>query len=133
MARQIHESIPRLISRSIGGLWRSQETLRSTRQDALRGRPSGDTSSGTKQTSARLKMDGNPRHASRNLANRILEWGYGVEMKRTRLRKRPEEPHPIASDDPVSSHAGPWRPGAGVSSGSAVLSERPINSILEFF
>src|SRR5262245_57557125 len=65
---------------------------------------------------------GLPVHPSRNLAKRILEWEYGIEIERTRLRMYPAEQRPASSSDTVSSHEGTCPHGAGVSHGQAVLS-----------
>ncbi len=67
-------------------------------------------------------VNGLPIHASRNLAKKILEWEYGIEIERTRLRMYPAEQRPASSSDPVSSHAGTCPHGAGVSHDQAVLS-----------
>jgi hypothetical protein len=67
-------------------------------------------------------INGLPIHASRNLAKKILEWEYGIEIERTHLLRRPEEQRPASSSDPVSSHEGTCPQGAGVSHGQAVLS-----------
>ena len=61
-------------------------------------------------------------HVSRNVAKRILEWEYGIEIERTRLRMHPAAQCPASSSDPVSSHEGTSPHGAGVSHGQAVLS-----------
>ena len=65
---------------------------------------------------------GSRLHASRNLATKILEWEYGIEIERTRLRLHPEEQRPASSSDTVSAHEGTCPQGAGVSHGQAVLS-----------
>src|SRR5215470_20311703 len=36
-------------------------------------------------------IDRTPVYASRNLAKKMLEWEYGIEIERTRLLIRPEE------------------------------------------
>jgi hypothetical protein len=70
-------------------------------------------------------IDRLPIHASRNLAKRLLEWEYGIEIERTRLRMRPAEPRHASSSDTVSSHGGTCPQGAGVSYGQAVISASP--------
>ena len=72
-------------------------------------------------------VDRTPVHASRNLAKRILEWEYGIEIARPHLLLRTEEQRHTASDDPVSSHEGTCSPGAGVSYGQAVLAASPAS------
>src|SRR5215510_13477825 len=67
-------------------------------------------------------VDWTPIHASQNVAKRILEWEYGIEIERTRLRMYPAEQRPASSSDTVSSHEGTCPHGAGVSHGQAVLS-----------
>ena len=67
-------------------------------------------------------VDGFPIDASQNLAKKILEWEYGIEIERTRLLMRSEEQRPASSSDTVSSHEGTCPQGAGVSHGQAVLS-----------
>jgi len=66
--------------------------------------------------------DGLPVHAPHNVAKRILEWEYGIEIERTRLRLHPAAQCPASSSNPVSFHAGTDQHGAGVSHGQAVLS-----------
>src|SRR5262245_6984315 len=70
-------------------------------------------------------IDWAPVHASRNLAKKILEWEYGVQIERTRLLMRPEEQRPASSADTVASHEGTCPQGVGVSYGQAVLSASP--------
>jgi hypothetical protein len=72
-------------------------------------------------------IDGLPIDTSRNLAKRILEWEYGIEIERTRLLLRTEEQRHPTSDDPVSSHEGTCPQGAGVAYGPAVLSASPAS------
>lgn len=45
-------------------------------------------------------------HASQNVAKKILEWEYGIEIVRTRLLMRTEEQRHASSCDTVSSHQG---------------------------
>jgi hypothetical protein len=68
-----------------------------------------------------------PIHASRNLAKKILEWEYGIEIARTRLLMRPAEQRPASSSNTVSSHEGTCPQGAGVSYGQAVLAALPAS------
>ena len=72
-------------------------------------------------------IDGFPIHASRNLAKKILEWEYGIEIERTRLLMRPAEQRHASFSDTVSSHEGTCPQGAGVSHGQAVLSASPAS------
>jgi hypothetical protein len=51
-----------------------------------------------------------------------LEWEYGIELERTRLRMHSAAQRLASASDPVSSHAGTCPHGAGVSYGQAVLS-----------
>src|SRR5262245_59080239 len=62
-------------------------------------------------------VDRTPVHASRNLAKKILEWEYSVEIERTRLLMRPAEQCPASLSDAVSSHKGACPQGAGVAPG----------------
>jgi hypothetical protein len=71
--------------------------------------------------------DRTPVHASRNLAKKILEWEYGVQIERPRLLMRPEEQRPASSADTVSSHEGTCPQGVGVSYGQAVLAASPAS------
>jgi hypothetical protein len=66
--------------------------------------------------------NGLPVYASQDVAKKILEWEYGVEIERTRLLKHTEEQLHAASSDTASSHEGPCPQGAGVSHGQAALS-----------
>jgi hypothetical protein len=72
-------------------------------------------------------VDRTPGHASRNLANKILEWEYGIEIARTRLLMRTEDQGYASSRNTVSSHEGTCPQGAGVSYGQAVLSASPAS------
>src|SRR5262245_36758416 len=67
-------------------------------------------------------IDRLPIHASQDIAKKILEWEYGIEIERTRLLMNSEEQRPASSSDTVSSHEGTCPQGAGVSHGQAVLS-----------
>jgi hypothetical protein len=51
-------------------------------------------------------VDRAPVHASQNVAKKILEWEYGIEIVRTRLLMRTEEQRHASSCDTVSSHQG---------------------------
>ena len=51
-------------------------------------------------------VDRTPIHASQNVAKKILEWEYGIEIVRTRLLMRTEEQRHASSCDTVSSHQG---------------------------
>jgi hypothetical protein len=75
-------------------------------------------------------IDRLPTHASRNLVNKILEWEYGVEIKRICLLMRSEEQRHGSSSDSISSHEGTCPQGAGVSHGQAVLSAAPASGDL---
>jgi hypothetical protein len=74
-------------------------------------------------------IDGLPIHASRNLAKKILEWEYGIEIERTRMLMRPEEQRPTSSSNTISSHEGTCPQGAGVSYGQAVLQHDVLQAV----
>jgi hypothetical protein len=62
-------------------------------------------------------VDRAPVYSSQDIAKKILEWEYGIEIARTRLLMRTEEQPHASSSDTVLSHKGTCPQDVGVSHG----------------